>query len=91
MSHTTYYVQECPTCGRRLQIRVAYLGRRLFCQHCGGPFYACDPSAGPAPMPIGRTPAQLLERAEELLAFAEQQKPVPGMEGEFLGDAASVG
>ena len=89
MSHTTYYVQECPTCGRRLQIRVAYLGRRLFCQHCGGPFFACDPSGGPAL--LERTPAQLLERAEQLLAFAERQKPAPGVEGEYLGDAASVG
>ncbi|MBW3600972.1 MAG: transposase [Planctomycetes bacterium] len=88
MSHTTFYVQECPTCGRRLQIRVAYLGRRLFCQHCGGPFSACDPSSGPAP--LDPSPAHLLERAEQLLAFAARQRPTP-LEDEFLGDAAPVG
>jgi hypothetical protein len=72
MSHTTFFVQECPTCGRRLQIRVVYLGRRLYCQHCGGPFLAADPAA----IPIHSDPdsSPLLERAEQLLAFAEQQK-----------------
>ena len=80
MSHTTYYVQECPTCGRRLQIRVAYLGRRLFCQHCGGPFQACDPSGGPAPSD--------LDRAEQLLAFAERKIL---LEDKLLGDTAPVG
>ena len=23
----TYFVQECPTCGRSLQVRVEYLGK----------------------------------------------------------------
>ncbi len=32
MSNPTYFVQECPTCGRRLQIRVEYLGKRVVCQ-----------------------------------------------------------
>ena len=72
MSHTTFFVQECPTCGRRLQIRVVYLGRRLFCQHCGGPFLAADPAAAPLRPEPESSP--LLERAEQLLAFAEQQK-----------------
>jgi hypothetical protein len=72
MSHTTFFVQECPTCGRRLQIRVVYLGRRLYCQHCGGPFVAADPAG--APMPSTLTSSQLLDRAEQLLAYAEQQK-----------------
>jgi len=86
MSHTTYYVQECPTCGRRLQIRVAYLGRRLFCQHCGGPFHACDSSSGPPPSEFAH--AHLLERAEQLLAFAEQQRlAAPPLEAEYLQDA----
>jgi hypothetical protein len=71
MSHTTFFVQECPTCGRRLQIRVVYLGRRLFCQHCGGPFVAADPASAPIPSDFA---SPLLERAEQLLAFAEQQK-----------------
>jgi hypothetical protein len=72
MSHTTFFVQECPTCGRRLQIRVVYLGKRLYCQHCGGPFLAADSAA--SPLRSEPASARLLERAEELLAFAEQQK-----------------
>jgi hypothetical protein len=26
MAGVTYFIQECPTCGRRLQVRVIYLG-----------------------------------------------------------------
>ena len=44
MPNPTYYVQECPTCGRRLQIRVEYLGRRVVCQHCQGSLIAADPA-----------------------------------------------
>ena len=44
MSNATYFVQECPTCGRRLQIRVEYLGRRVVCQHCQGALIAADPA-----------------------------------------------
>ena len=72
MSHTTFFVQECPTCGRRLQIRVVYLGRRLYCQHCGGRFLAADSAAGSIRSDLASSP--LLDRADELLAFAEQQK-----------------
>ena len=44
MSNATYFVQECPTCGRRLQIRVEYLGRKVVCQHCQGQLLAADAS-----------------------------------------------
>ncbi|MGL6227557.1 MAG: hypothetical protein ACRC10_13135 [Thermoguttaceae bacterium] len=39
----TYYLQSCPTCGRRLQIRVEYMGRRVICYHCGAALLAQDP------------------------------------------------
>jgi hypothetical protein len=42
MSPSTYFIQECPTCGRRLHIRVEYLGRRVVCQHCHGALIAAD-------------------------------------------------
>ena len=48
MSNATYFVQGCPTCGRRLQIRVEYLGRNLVCQHCQGPLVAVDPASARA-------------------------------------------
>jgi hypothetical protein len=68
MANPTYYVQECPTCGRRLQIRVEYLGRRVVCQHCRGSLLAADPAM--------RTDCvnHLLQRADELLASASNQQ-----------------
>ncbi len=67
MPNRTYYVQECPTCGRRLQIRVEYLGRRLICQHCQGSLIAADPAMR---ADCGNN---LLERADALLATVAQQ------------------
>ena len=66
----TYYVQECPTCGRSLQVRVEYLGKRVACQHCGAKFEACDPSSNNyPPMDSG---ISLLARAEELIDTVER-------------------
>jgi hypothetical protein len=68
MSNSTYFTQECPSCGRRLQIRVEYLGRKVRCQHCGGQFLAIDPaSARSEPAEQGN---ELLRRADELLESA---------------------
>jgi hypothetical protein len=72
MSKATYFVQECPTCGRRLQIRVDYLGKRVICQHCKGHLEAMDPAAQK------RRPSDssiLMARADELLASTEVLRP----------------
>jgi hypothetical protein len=61
MAKTTYFVQECPTCGRALHVRVEYLGKRLVCQHCGGALIASDPEGVPS------RASRLLERADALL------------------------
>lgn len=58
-------------CGRLLSIRVALLGRRVYCQHCGGGFIAADGSCGG----VGRRAQDcriddLLERAEAALQKA---------------------
>lgn len=58
----TYFVQQCPTCGRSLHIQVQYLGRTLTCQHCHGKVEAAEQSTA-AP----RESLALLERADELL------------------------
>lgn len=63
-----YYVQECPTCGRNLQIRVEYLGKRVICQHCSARFEACDPSSRAYP-PM-ESSLSLLARADELIESA---------------------
>ena len=77
MLKPVYYVQECPTCGRSLQIRVAYLGRRMVCQHCLGEFEATDPANKQGSVP--ETNGDLLARADDLLATAGRQL-------EFLDD-----
>lgn len=44
MSTSTYYMQSCPTCGRRLRVLVEYMGRRLTCPHCRALFHAGEPA-----------------------------------------------
>jgi hypothetical protein len=64
-----YFVQECPVCGRPLEILVEYLGRRLTCDHCGGGFLAVDPAGHGMQSARG---VRLLDRAEALLEASRQ-------------------
>lgn len=41
-----FFNQPCPVCGRMLHVRVQLLGRRVYCQHCGGGFTAVGESLG---------------------------------------------
>jgi DNA-directed RNA polymerase subunit RPC12/RpoP len=73
MSSTTYYIQECPTCGRNLQVRVEYLGKKVVCQHCASKFVACDPSSADYdPMESG---IGLLSKVDELIETASRVTP----------------
>lgn len=70
MPNSMYFVQECPTCGRGLQIRVEYLGRKVVCHHCRGKLVAIDPESHRY---SGCSEAEeLLRRAEELLRDASR-------------------
>jgi hypothetical protein len=75
MSNPTYFVQECPTCGRRLQIRVEYLGRQVVCQHCQGQLTAADPTN----LRCHRVESAdaLLRRADQLLESVADQRLQP--------------
>ncbi len=64
---SAYFYQECPVCGRPLQVRVEYLGRDVICEHCSGHFLASDPAQHPHWPRSGR----LLQRADELLAISD--------------------
>jgi len=64
MSRATFFIRDCPTCGRRLQIRVEYLGRMVRCKHCEAHFVAHDPSTTVEPTDPR---ISLLERANQLL------------------------
>ncbi len=71
MSNATYFVQACPVCGRRLQIRVEYLGKNVVCQHCQGQLVATDPANIRCDRP--EYGSALLRRANELLESIEQR------------------
>ncbi len=72
MANSIYFIQECPTCGRNLQVRVKYLGKSVVCQHCGAELQACDPSS--VNYPPTESSLSLLERAEELLETASPNR-----------------
>ena len=75
MSKSTYFVQECPTCGRNLEVRVEYLGRRVVCQHCRGQFVACDSDNADY---CSESCTALLRRAEELLEMSSRRRYLAG-------------
>jgi stress-induced morphogen len=63
----TFAVQGCPICGRRLQIRTQFLGRRVQCTHCGGSFRSrIESDAFPA-MSVERSERLVRERLEDEL------------------------
>jgi hypothetical protein len=76
MSKSTYFVQECPTCGRNLEVRVEYLGKKVICQHCRGQFVAAD-STNDASY-FSESGTGLLRRAEELLEMSSRRKYLAG-------------
>ena len=81
MPNVTYFVQDCPTCGRKLNVRVEYLGRSVVCQHCRGSFVAWDPEGAPTVSNSSKnvmsdtalSGTKLLDRAQELIDMAEQK------------------
>jgi len=43
-----HYLQACPICGRRLQIKVEHIGRTVSCFHCHASLLAQDPEMAQA-------------------------------------------
>jgi hypothetical protein len=94
MRNDVTFQQRCPVCGRALQVSVVLLGRRVYCQHCGGGFTAMDESmrlrssAVPSRTGVatGRVGAgvplevvdRLLARASATLRQAERDVPPEG-------------
>jgi rRNA maturation protein Nop10 len=65
MTRHTVFLQECPICGRPLEVRKEYQGKKVACRHCGGWFLAVDPSRHPQNR--WNKSNSLLHRAEQLL------------------------
>ena len=68
MSTATFFVQQCPTCGRRLRVCVEYLGKRIQCRHCRGTLVARDPEDDSS---WGDSPSALMRRVDEPLRVPE--------------------
>lgn len=68
MCKVTYFVQQCPTCGRRLQVKVEYMGMEVICQHCGGLLTAQDPSLGVSLITPANPVDDALTQADRFLA-----------------------
>lgn len=68
MENLVSYHQHCPVCGRGLMIAVTLLGRRVYCQHCGGGFVATPEDTPPAAAEKER---QRRDRVDELIEQAE--------------------
>ena len=71
MAVATYFVQECPTCGRRLQVRIEYLGKKIACRHCQAKFTASDPASGPVADVDSDSSIAVLARADRLIEAAQ--------------------
>lgn len=59
---STYFHQECPACGRQLQVPIEQFGQQLICRHCGSRLNAVDS------LRDGQDSSSSLQRADQLLA-----------------------
>ena len=64
MPSGAYFIRSCPTCGRSLEIRVEYLGKRVSCRHCSAEFDTVDATCE---TPASDSSQSLLARADELI------------------------
>lgn len=74
------FVQPCPTCGRKLEIGIELLGRRVACQHCSAEFKAADPTSSQSILDddsalLARV-EQMLQRADTLLSAGDEAAQV---------------
>lgn len=75
MASRTYFLGECPTCSRKLEIRVELLGKRVACQHCGAIHLASEVSERSA---SDQRIDQLLARAKAYVASVESPHATTG-------------
>jgi len=72
VSGVVYFVQECPTCGRRLDVKVNLLGKKILCEHCRASFLATDCTEDPESI-FSCGHEDLMERADHLIEVADSQ------------------
>ncbi len=69
-SVSVHFTRSCPTCGRRVEIRAALLGRTVACQHCGAEFTA---TASDDPSQHIDEGHRLMDRVERALQQADSE------------------
>lgn len=74
MNRVTYFVQDCPICGRQLEVRLELLGRSVACPHCHGRFEARDQDNPPRDA-RSAPPLNLMQRADALLNMLDRTRP----------------
>lgn len=86
MTSSVAFHQGCPVCGRTLRIGIHLLGSRVYCQHCGGGFRACDPSLGAAcPEEAERPQPELVDELLERAALLLERRGDRGRQGREVG------
>jgi transposase len=65
MRRNSVFIQECPICGRPLEIRGEYQHKKVACPHCGGWFTAVNALSNP--LDVWNQSNHLLHRADQLL------------------------
>ena len=78
-SASIYFIQECQACGRKMRVRLEFLGRQIVCQHCGRHLIAADSAAVGSRRPHF---ASAVDRADQLLA----QYAGPQFAGQWDGE-----
>jgi len=88
MMRPALFVQECPTCGRSLRVRIDLLGRSVACQHCQAQFLARDGSRFSRDADLAWRPG-IMERAQALLD-ASDTPPEPTTRPDKLHESAHL-
>ena len=65
----TYIVEDCPICGRPVEIAQETIGREAACGHCGGQFLVFQADDGETSV-VTCGEANLIDRADRLLEIA---------------------
>lgn len=72
MASGTFFVRACPTCGRKLEVRVELLGREVECVHCGANFHATQEDRNAVD---DQRIEQVLARAQRYIESVEALNP----------------
>jgi hypothetical protein len=72
MMQLTHVVEDCPICGRPVEVASEAIGREVACGHCRGQFVVFESADGETTAVVsGET--NLLERADRLLELTAQE------------------